>query len=35
MAAPETGQLEAVKAIRKDAEMHELWDREYGRADGD
>ncbi len=26
-------QLEAVKAIRKDAEMHELWDREYGRAD--
>jgi len=28
-------QLEAVKAIRKDAEMHELWDREYGRADDD
>ena len=29
-------QLEAVKAIRKDAEMHELWDRDYGRAaDGD
>ena len=26
-------QLEAVKAIRKDAEMHELWDREYGRPD--
>lgn len=26
--------LEAVKAIRKDAEMHELWDREYGQADG-
>ena len=36
LAAPETRQLEAVKAIRKDAEMHELWDREYGRAaDGD
>lgn len=28
-------ELETVKAIRKDAEMHELWDREYGRADGD
>lgn len=27
-------ELETVKAIRKDAEMHELWDREYGRADG-
>lgn len=26
-------QLEAVKAIRKDAEMHELWDREYGKPD--
>jgi tetratricopeptide (TPR) repeat protein len=29
-------ELEAVRAIRKDAEMHELWDRDYGRAaDGD
>lgn len=28
-------QVEAVKAIRKDAEMHELWDREYGSTDGD
>lgn len=28
-------EVEAVKAIRKDAEMHELWDREYGRADED
>ena len=28
-------ELETVKAIRKDAEMHELWDREYGRADDD
>lgn len=29
-------ELETVKAIRKDAEMHELWDREYGQAaDGD
>ncbi|BCW73293.1 hypothetical protein [Arthrobacter sp. NicSoilB8] len=28
-------EVEAVKAIRKDAEMHELWDREYGRADVD
>ena len=28
-------EVEAVKAIRKDAEMHELWDREYGRADDD
>ena len=27
--------LETVRAIRKDAEMHELWDREYGRADDD
>ena len=27
--------LETVRAIRKDAELHELWDREYGRADGD
>ncbi|WP_427135504.1 hypothetical protein [Pseudarthrobacter sp. S9] len=26
-------ELETVKAIRKDAEMHELWDREYGRAE--
>ena len=26
-------ELEAVRAIRKDAEMHELWDREYGRMD--
>jgi tetratricopeptide (TPR) repeat protein len=24
-----------VKKIRKDAELHELWDREYGPADGD
>jgi hypothetical protein len=22
-----------VKVFRKDAEMHELWDREYGKAD--
>ena len=28
-------ELETVRSIRKDAEMHELWDREYGRADGD
>jgi tetratricopeptide (TPR) repeat protein len=28
-------EVEAVKAIRKDAEMHELWDREYGRVDDD
>lgn len=28
-------EVAAVKAIRKDAEMHELWDREYGRADED
>lgn len=28
-------ELETVRAIRKDAELHELWDREYGRADGD
>ena len=27
--------LETVKAIRKDAELHELWDREYGRDDGE
>ena len=27
--------LETVRAIRKDAELHELWDREYGRADGE
>jgi hypothetical protein len=27
--------LETVRAIRKDAELHELWDREYGRADDD
>jgi hypothetical protein len=27
-------ELEAVKAIRKDAEMHELWDRDYGSAAG-
>ena len=27
-------ELETVKAIRKDAEMHELWDREYGQTDG-
>ncbi|WP_346926172.1 hypothetical protein [uncultured Arthrobacter sp.] len=27
--------LETVKAIRKDAELHELWDREYGQADGE
>lgn len=27
-------ELETVKAIRKDAEMHELWDRDYGRTDG-
>ncbi|HSN36221.1 MAG TPA: hypothetical protein VLT34_07720 [Arthrobacter sp.] len=26
-------ELETVRAIRKDAELHELWDREYGRAD--
>lgn len=25
--------LEPVRAARKDAELHELWDREYGRAD--
>lgn len=25
--------LEPVRAVRKDAELHELWDREYGRAD--
>lgn len=25
-------ELETVRAIRKDAEMHELWDREYGRT---
>ena len=28
-------QAEIVKAARKDAELHELWDREYGGADGD
>jgi len=28
-------ELETVRAIRKDAELHEIWDREYGRADGD
>ncbi|AOT02791.1 hypothetical protein [Arthrobacter sp. U41] len=28
-------ELDTVRAIRKDAEMHELWDREYGRADDD
>lgn len=28
-----TAELEAVRAIRKDAEMHELWDRDYRRAD--
>ena len=27
--------LETVRAIRKDAELHELWDREYGQADGE
>ena len=27
--------LEPVRAVRKDAELHELWDREYGRADDD
>ncbi|MEC5180448.1 hypothetical protein [Arthrobacter sp. CG_A4] len=27
-------ELAAVKVIRKDAEIHELWDREYGRGDG-
>ncbi|WP_211877466.1 hypothetical protein [Pseudarthrobacter albicanus] len=27
-------ELETVRAIRKDAEMHELWDRGYGQADG-
>lgn len=26
--------VEDVKAIRKDAEMHELWDREYGQFEG-
>jgi tetratricopeptide (TPR) repeat protein len=28
-------ELETVRAIRKDAELHELWDREYGRPDDD
>jgi tetratricopeptide (TPR) repeat protein len=28
-------ELETVRAIRKDAELHELWDREYGRADSE
>ncbi|MET1021460.1 MAG: hypothetical protein ABWX69_04590 [Arthrobacter sp.] len=28
-------EVERVRTIRKDAELHELWDREYGRADGD
>ena len=27
--------LETVRTIRKDAELHELWDREYGQADGE
>ncbi len=27
-------ELETVKALSKDAELHELWDREYGQADG-
>jgi hypothetical protein len=27
--------LETVRAIRKDAELHELWDREYGQTDGE
>lgn len=29
----EAAAAETVKAIRKDAELHELWDREYGSAD--
>jgi tetratricopeptide (TPR) repeat protein len=28
-------EMQPVQKIRKDAELHELWDREYGRADGD
>ncbi|MET3919531.1 hypothetical protein ABIB26_000447 [Arthrobacter sp. UYEF20] len=28
-------ELESEKVVRKDAEMHELWDREYGRAADD
>ena len=28
-------ELETVRSLRKDAELHELWDREYGRADDD
>ncbi|MDN4643177.1 hypothetical protein [Arthrobacter sp. PsM3] len=28
-------ELETVRAIRKDAELHELWDREYGWTDDD
>ncbi|MET4137147.1 hypothetical protein [Pseudarthrobacter sp. PvP090] len=31
----QSADLETVRAIRKDAELHELWDREYGRADDD
>jgi hypothetical protein len=26
-------EVETVKAFRKDAEMHQLWDQEYGRTD--
>jgi hypothetical protein len=26
-------EVERVQVFRKDAEMHELWDREYGKAD--
>lgn len=29
----QTAELETVKTLRKDAELHELWDREYGRPD--
>ncbi|MDI3212783.1 hypothetical protein [Arthrobacter sp. AL12] len=31
----QSADLETVRAIRKDAELHELWDREYGRTDDD
>jgi hypothetical protein len=32
---PQPSELQTVRTLRKDAELHELWDREYGRADGE